>query len=59
MSLLAANGFAIRKASGLSIQYTGYDGDPSLGAIHEEQWAVDRQQDITYVFPLAANAKPR
>ena len=48
MSLLAADGLAVREASGLLVQYFGHDGDPSRGAVHKKQRTVDRKQDSAY-----------
>ena len=46
--VLATTGFAVWKASRLPFEYSGHYGNSSLGALYEEQWAVDREQDLAY-----------
>lgn len=41
LSVLAAAGAAVWKAAGVFDQYFGDDGDSGLGAVYDEQWAVD------------------
>ena len=52
LSVLAAIGLAIREETSVSVEHPGYNGYPSLGPTHEEQWAVDCEQDPAYVPSL-------